>query len=86
MVKNALFIFVALLFFTQGLIFLHNSRLEKNEYDTICHSIYDEKVWIDTCYFPYNSEIKTFEMARNIEVVLIIGSFAMLFFEKRSNV
>lgn len=69
MIKKAFFIIAALLVFTEGLIFLHNSRFEKNEYDTICHSIYDEKVWIDTCYYPYNSEIKTFEMARNIELV-----------------
>lgn len=66
--RNLLFFFTLILVFTQGLIFLHNSNFEKGEFDRICNSIYTEKVWIDTCYLPYNTEIKTFELVRNISV------------------
>ncbi|GEM_PF-5703654 len=72
MIKNTFLFLIALLVFTQGLILFHNSPFEKSEYDRICHSIYDEKVWIDTCYTPYNFEIKTFELVRNVEIAGVI--------------
>jgi hypothetical protein len=86
MLKNILYTSVALLLFTQGMIFLHNSNSVKSDYDRICHSIYDEKVWIDTCYFPYNAEIKTFELVRNIELGAIVISAVLLFDFKKFHI
>lgn len=70
--KSLLFFFLTVLVFTQGFIFLHGSNFEKGEFDRICNSIYTEKVWIDTCYLPYNTEVKTFEFVRNISIGGII--------------
>ena len=82
--KHILFGCIALLIFTQGLIVYHNSSFEKGEFDSICHSIYDERVWIDTCYLPYNFEIKTFETVRNIEVVGVIISLLGLVYVRKT--
>lgn len=81
--KHILFFFVALLIFTEGLILFHNSPFEKSEYDRICNNIYTEKFWIDSCYIPYYSEIKTFEMARNIEIIGLIGVGSALLYLKK---
>ncbi|HWA51680.1 MAG TPA: hypothetical protein VG895_01335 [Patescibacteria group bacterium] len=77
MAKQILFFFIVLFIFTVGLIFFHNSRYETNEFDTICHSQYTEKVWIDACLLPYQSEIRTFELSRNIEIagIVLTGAF-----------
>jgi len=84
--KNILIFFAVLLVFTEGLILFHYSKYEKGEYDRICHSLYSQKVWIDTCYIPYNSEIKTFELARNIEIAgIILSGLALLFNFKKLN-
>ncbi len=80
--KNLLFFFLTLLVFTQGLIFLHESKFEKGEFDRICNSIYTEKVWIDTCYLPYNTEINTFTLVRNVSIVGAAVSF-FFFLKKR---
>lgn len=72
-IKNILFLLIALFLFTQGLIFVHNSSYEKTEYNTICHSIYTEKVWIDTCLLPYSQEINTYTLLRNVEIAGIVG-------------
>ncbi len=78
--RNILIGITALLFFTLGLLVFHNSKLEKGEYDRICHSIYDEKVWIDTCYLPYEQEANTLEMALKIEAAGIIISLLVLLY------
>ncbi|HSX49175.1 MAG TPA: hypothetical protein VLE44_02870 [Candidatus Saccharimonadales bacterium] len=84
--KNLLFFFLTVLVFTQGLILLHESKFEKGEFDRICNSIYSEKVWIDTCYLPYNSEIKTFELVRNVLVAGTVLSTLGLLTQRRFNV
>ncbi|CAN5337114.1 hypothetical protein BH10PAT1_BH10PAT1_0690 [soil metagenome] len=83
MLKNILFICLTLFLLTEGLIFIHNSKFERGEYDRICNDIYTEKFWIDTCYLPYKQEIKTFENVRNIEVAgIIISGIGLLYFQK----
>lgn len=83
MTKKILLGLIVLLMFTEALIIFHNSPFEKKEYDRICNSIYDEKVWIDTCYVPYKSEIKTFELAKNIEIGgIILTGISLLYFQK----
>lgn len=86
MLKNILICLIALFIFTEGLILFHNSRIEKGEYDRICNSIYTEKVWIDTCYFPYKQEINTFNLARNVEVGGIILALGAFLLARRSSV
>lgn len=78
MVKNITLGLIALLIFTQGLIFLHSSSFEKKNYDSICNSIYTEKTWINLCYFPFNQEIATFTLARTLEIAGIILSLVYI--------
>lgn len=84
--KYLLISLIALLVFTQGLIFVHNSKFEKGEFDRICNSIYTEKVWINKCYFPYNEEIKTLNLVTNIEIAGIIFAFASLLYSYKLNI
>jgi hypothetical protein len=81
--KNLLFFFLTVLVFTQGFIFLHESKFEKGEFDRICNSIYTEKVWIDTCYLPYNTEIGTFTFVRNVSIAG--AAVSLLLFLKKKN-
>src|SRR5258708_19890885 len=70
--KNILFVIVALFVFTLVLNTIDNSKFQKNEYDRICHGLYDEKVLIDTCYLPIMQNTNTYEFAMKIEVAAII--------------
>lgn len=84
-IKDVFFSFLLVLVVTQGLIFLHNSNFEKGEFDRICNSIYTEKVWIDTCYLPYNYEINTFTFVRNASIAGVAASFLLSFRENEIN-
>lgn len=84
-IKDIFFFFLLVLVVTQGIIFLHNSNFEKGEFDRICNSIYTEKVWIDTCYLPYNYEINTFTLVRNVTIAGVVISFLLSFKEDEVN-
>ncbi len=75
--KDFFFFFLVVTVVTQGLIFFHDSKLERGEFDRICNSIYSEKVWIDTCYLPYNTEINTFTLVRNVSIAGIVVSLLL---------
>jgi hypothetical protein len=72
---------IAILLLTISLNFFDRSSFQMNEYSNICHSIYDEKVWIDTCYLPTIQNKNTYGMIMKIEIVGIIG-LALLYFKK----
>lgn len=87
MLKNVLFALIALAIFTQGLILIHNSSFEKKEYDTICNSLYDTKIMIDLCHLPYNQEIKTYQLIRNVEITgIAVFSLTFLFFQSHRQI
>ena len=85
MLKNILVGLICLFVFTEGLLFFHDSKYEKNEYSNICHGLYTEKVWIDTCYLPYMQEATTYTIARNVEIGgIIVTILGILFSQKKS--
>jgi hypothetical protein len=70
--RNIFIVLVALLLFTFILNAFDNSKFQMNEYSTICHSIYSEKVWIDTCNLPTKQNATTYESVEKLEFIATI--------------
>lgn len=65
---------LALFVFTLALNTFDNSKFQLNEYNNICHSLYSEKVWIDTCYLPVKQNSSTYDLAMRVEGIGIVAS------------
>ena len=84
--KNILFVLIGLLIFTFLLNTYDHSKFQKTEYSNICHSIYSEKVWIDTCNFPMIQNNNTYELAMKIEILAIVIIGVKLLYFKKLNI
>ncbi len=81
--KNILYLLVALLVFTFALNTFDHTRLQLNEFSNICHSIYSEKVWIDTCNLPITQNSNTYELAEKLEFMGIVICGIVILNERR---
>ncbi len=83
--KNILLVLIALFVFTFTLNTFDNSKFQMNEFSNICHSIYSEKVWIDSCYLPTIQNKNTYELAMKAEVAMIAVILFGLLYRKKFN-
>jgi hypothetical protein len=68
MFRNILIGLIVLLAFTFVLNTFDNSKFQRQEFNNICHALYSEKVWIDTCYLPVTQDKNLYELAMKIEI------------------